>query len=83
MPSIPLFEQKEPADLQRQFWIATVVILLIFFGLAGRFWYLQIFKASYFKKMSENNRIRVFDIRPARGIIFDRRGAIDQFPEFL
>ena len=74
MPSIPLFEQKEPADLQRQFWITTVAILLIFFCLASRFWYLQIFKADHFKKMSENNRIRVFDIRPARGIIFDRRG---------
>ena len=74
MPRIPLFEQKEPADLQRQFWITTAAILLIFFGLACRFWYLQIFKTAQFKKMSENNRIRVFDIRPARGIIFDRRG---------
>ena len=71
---IPLFEQKEPADLQRQFWITTVVILLIFTCLAGRFWYLQIFKGAYFKKMSENNRIRVLAIPPSRGIIFDRRG---------
>ncbi len=74
MSPIPLFEKKEPADLQRQFWITTVAILLIFLCLAGRFWYLQIFKGAYFKKMSENNRIRVFDIRPARGIIFDHRG---------
>jgi penicillin-binding protein 2 len=72
MSRISFFEKKPP-DLQRQFWITTVVILLIFFGLISRFWYLQVFKASYFKKMSENNRIRVFDIRPARGIIFDRR----------
>ena len=73
---IPLFEQKEPVDLQRQFLITTVVILALFFGLAGRFWYLQIAKSALFKKMSENNRIRVFDIPPSRGIIFDRRGVV-------
>jgi penicillin-binding protein 2 len=74
MPRIPLFEKEEPADLQRQFWVTTIAILFIFFGLTGRFWYLQVFQGAYFKKMSESNRIRVFDIRPARGIIFDRRG---------
>jgi penicillin-binding protein 2 len=74
MSRIPFMENKEPADLQKQFWITTIAILLVFFFLASRFWYLQIFKGPYFKKMSENNRIRVLTIPPARGIIFDRRG---------
>ena len=54
--------------------IATLIILAVFFALVVRFWYLQIAKGSYFKQLSENNRIRVLDMPPARGIIFDRHG---------
>ncbi|MEW6185397.1 MAG: penicillin-binding protein 2 [Thermodesulfobacteriota bacterium] len=67
-------EKKEPVDLQRQFLVTTVIILAIFFGLAGRLWFMQITKGAFFKKLSENNRVRVFDIPPSRGIIFDRQG---------
>jgi penicillin-binding protein 2 len=70
----PKFFENEPADLVKQFLIATFVILAIFFGLVARFWYLQIARASHFKELSENNRIRVLDRPPARGIIFDRQG---------
>jgi penicillin-binding protein 2 len=67
-------EQKEPVDLQKQFLVTTIIILAIFFGLAGRLWFMQITKGTHFKKLSENNRVRVFDIPPSRGIIFDRQG---------
>jgi len=70
----PKFFENEPADLIKQFLVATFVILAIFFGLVARFWYLQIARASHFKELSENNRIRVLDMPPARGIIFDRQG---------
>jgi penicillin-binding protein 2 len=70
----PKFFENEPTDLIKQFLIATFVILAIFFGLVARFWYLQIARASHFKELSENNRIRVLDMPPARGIIFDRQG---------
>ena len=70
----PKFFENEPADLIEQFLIATFVIRAIFFGLVARFWYLQIARASHFKELSENNRIRVLDMPPARGIIFDRQG---------
>ena len=70
----PKFFENEPADLIKQFLIATFVILAIFFGLVARFRYLQIARASHFKELSENNRIRVLDMPPARGIIFDRQG---------
>jgi len=72
MSRISFFEKEATTDLPRQFSITTIIILVIFLGLLGRFWYLQIVKAHYFKKLSENNRTRVFDISPARGIIFDR-----------
>jgi len=76
MSRFQLFGKDEPADLQRQFYVATIIILAIFFGLVSRFWYLQIAKATYFKRLSENNRIRVLDISPARGIIYDRQGVM-------
>jgi penicillin-binding protein 2 len=76
MSQFNLSRQEEPADLQRQFVVTTIIILAIFFSLAGRFWYLQIVRASHFKQLSEHNRVRSVTIPPARGIIFDRRGLI-------
>ncbi|MBA4392237.1 MAG: penicillin-binding protein 2 [Desulfobacca sp.] len=76
MSHFNLFRQEEPADLQRQFVVAMIVILAIFFALASRFWYLQIAKATHFKELSEHNRIRALTIPPSRGIIFDRQEVI-------
>lgn len=64
----------EPLDVLKRFFIATLIILAVFFALVVRIWYLQIAKGSYFKQLSENNRIRVLDVPPSRGIIFDRNG---------
>lgn len=69
-----MLEQREPIDFSKQFLITTVVILAAFFALTGRFWYLQILKGDHFKKMAENNRVRVLPVPPARGILFDRNG---------
>ncbi len=64
----------EPLDVLKRFFIATLIILAVFFALVVRIWYLQIAKGTYFKQLSENNRIRVLDVPPSRGIIFDRNG---------
>ena len=64
----------EPVDVLKRFFIATLIILAVFFALVVRIWYLQIAKGSYFKQLSEKNRIRVLDVPPSRGIIFDRNG---------
>ena len=84
MSRYTFFEKEEPADLPRQFFIALCLIIAVFFGLAGRLWYLQIAKGSYFKKLSENNRIRILSIPPARGVIFDRKGVrlVNSRPSF-
>jgi penicillin-binding protein 2 len=58
----------------KRFFIATLIILAVFFALVVRIWYLQIAKGSYFKQLSEKNRVRVLDVPPSRGIIFDRNG---------
>lgn len=56
--------------------LATFIVLTLFFGLAARFWYLQITKSNQFRQLSENNRIRIFTIPPARGILYDRQGVM-------
>jgi penicillin-binding protein 2 len=84
MSRYTIFEKEEPTDLPRHFFIAMCVIVAIFFGLASRLWYLQIAKATYFKELSENNRIRVLSIPSARGTIFDRQGVnmVNSRPSF-
>ncbi|MBI5582989.1 MAG: penicillin-binding protein 2 [Deltaproteobacteria bacterium] len=64
----------EPTDILKRFFWATMIILAVFFALVARFWYLQIARGEHFRQLSENNRIRVLDIPPSRGIIFDRNG---------
>jgi penicillin-binding protein 2 len=64
----------EPTDLLKRFFWATMVITAVFFALVVRFWYLQIARGEHFRQLSENNRVRVLDIPPSRGIIFDRNG---------
>lgn len=55
------------------------LFLFCFFllGILGtRLWYLQIYKYTYYKERSEENRLRIIPITPNRGLIFDRKGKI-------
>jgi len=49
-----------------------------------RLWFLQIIKGESYRNLSENNRIRLEDVPPTRGIIYDRHGRIlvDNRPAF-
>lgn len=53
-----------------------VLIFSAFAVLILRLWFLQILQGPAFREKSENNRIRLRDIAPFRGIIFDRNGEI-------
>ena len=66
----------EPTDFLRRFFWATMIVIGVFFALVAHFWYLQIAKGDHFRQLSENNRIRVLDVPPSRGIIFDRNGVM-------
>lgn len=44
--------------------------------LGTRLWYLQVYKYSYYKQRSEDNRLRIIPITPNRGLIFDRNGKV-------
>lgn len=54
----------------------SLVVLCLFGLLLLRLWFLQLVKGDEFAQKSESNRIRIRDLPPWRGMIFDRRGEI-------
>jgi penicillin-binding protein 2 len=61
---------------KRRLALLSVVILIAFSVIIGRFFYLQIFKYGFYKGLSENNRIALIPNVPNRGLILDRNGII-------
>lgn len=53
---------------------AGYIVLGLFFILAIRLWQLQILQGDVYRKMSEENRLRIVRTAAARGIIYDRNG---------
>jgi penicillin-binding protein 2 len=58
--------------------LSTVAILIL------RLWYIQIVNGPDYRAQSENNRIRLYDVPPFRGMMFDRNGEliVDNRPSF-
>ncbi len=69
------FNQDSP-KLEGRFFFSSIVIVLIFGILTVRLWHLQIYKGDFYRKISENNRIRRIEIPAQRGLIYDRNGKI-------
>ena len=61
---------------KRRLALLSVMILIAFSAIIGRFFYLQIFKYDFYKDLSENNRIALIPNVPNRGLILDRNGII-------
>jgi penicillin-binding protein 2 len=61
---------------RRRFQAVVAVVVTVFVVLTLRLWYLQLIRGEYYRELSENNRIRVENIPPARGTIFDRHGRV-------
>jgi penicillin-binding protein 2 len=73
------------SDWYRQRLSGTVIcVLAVFLILLTRLYYLQIIKGAEFRRLSENNCVRLQSIPPARGLIFDRNGnlMVDNRPSF-
>ncbi len=62
------FRQK----LRVTFWIVTCCVCI----LTMRLWYLQVIKGEELKRRSENNRVRIVEVKPMRGMILDARGQV-------
>ncbi|OQY09665.1 MAG: penicillin-binding protein 2, partial [Fusobacteriia bacterium 4572_132] len=56
--------------------IVIIGIVLVYGLIVARLYYLQIYKGDYYKKASQNNRIRIRKIKAPRGKIYDRNGKI-------
>lgn len=56
--------------------VAVICVLLLAGGLVSRMVFLQIYQYKLYVMQSENNRIRVEPIAPARGLIYDRNGLV-------
>ncbi len=63
---------------------AVICVSVLFLILMVRLYYLQIIKGAEFRKLSENNCVRLRNIPPSRGLIFDHNGAlmVDNRPSF-
>lgn len=62
--------------VERRFLWSGIFLILIFSCLTVRLWYLQVYKGEYYRKISENNRIRRIEVPAPRGMIFDRNGKV-------
>ncbi len=69
---------------KKPYFAATAVLLLAIFSLVARLAYLQLNQGRHFAEISEHNRIRLQDIPPTRGMIYDRNGIllVDNQPSF-
>jgi len=56
--------------------VAALICLLMLSGLLFRLAWLQIVDYKHFADLSENNRIRLMELPPTRGLIYDRNGVI-------
>src|SRR5437879_6241618 len=63
-------------NLQRRLLYLRTGLLFCLLLLSARLWYLQVVKGTYYHELAEQNRVRTVDLKPARGLIFDRHGEL-------
>ncbi len=68
--------QKELHNFQMRLVLCAGAVLVVFFLLLIRFFYLQVLQHDYYHTLAENNRISIVPIIPNRGLILDRNGAV-------
>jgi penicillin-binding protein 2 len=68
--------QKELHNFQVRLVVCAGAVLVVFFLLLIRFFYLQVLQHDYYHTLAENNRISIVPIIPNRGLMLDRNGAV-------
>ena len=64
-------------ELERFHWrlaVCAASVVLLFFVLFLRFFYLQVIQHDYYMTLAEQNRISIVPVVPNRGLILDRHG---------
>ena len=61
-------------DIKARLWLLIAFVVVFFSAIILRLWYLQVVKSGYYRQLSESNSVRVVNIRPPRGVLYDRNG---------
>ncbi len=62
--------------LLNQSYVVFIFLLIVFGAIAGRLFWLQVLQGSLYRKLSDENRIRLVSRPPIRGRLLDRKGKI-------
>jgi penicillin-binding protein 2 len=62
--------------IRRRIILSALFILILLSVLLGRLYVLQIVDHEHFSTLSDNNRVRIKALPPARGLIYDRNGVV-------
>src|SRR6185369_2101242 len=68
--------EREHFLFKRRLAVASVVVVIAFASLTGRFVYLQVVQHQHYQTLAETNRIAIVPIVPNRGVITDRTGVV-------
>jgi hypothetical protein len=68
--------EQEIERFQRRLAVAGALVLLAFFLLFTRFFWLQVVQHEHYRTRAEDNRISLVPIVPNRGVIVDRNGVV-------
>lgn len=68
--------RRESVVVENRFFWASVVLVGMTSILILRLWFVQVYRGEYYRRISENNRIRKIEIPSPRGIILDRYGQV-------
>lgn len=69
-------EYMETRLIRRRLILSALFILVLLSVLLGRLYVLQIVDYEHFSTLSDNNRVRIKALPPARGLIYDRNGVV-------
>lgn len=71
-----MYDDSAPDTSSVSLKLFRLATLLVFVVLVGRLYQLQIIQGDEYQDQSEENRTRINEIAPARGVIYDRTGQI-------
>ncbi|MEA2013752.1 MAG: penicillin-binding protein 2 [Thermodesulfobacteriota bacterium] len=64
----------DPGKYRKKIQVIIWLVFFVFFTLIARLWYLQVVRGADLGERSENNRVRIREIKPLRGLIMDTNG---------
>lgn len=66
----------DPNEVRKRFFICAATLLLVFFLLLVRLWFLQIVRGNEMLALAQGNRIKDVPLSAPRGLILDRHDAV-------